>query len=92
MIFLSDDRRLISYMYAYDNGIKNKNVGFAKTERKGGTVKLWINLKGAYAQEENFNVSFFVRRGEAVVGIYMGKHGDNKRYGAACCFMQREQP
>ncbi len=69
---MSEYRRLISYMYAYDNGIKNKNVGFAKTERKGGTVKLWINLKGAYAQEENFNVSFFVRRGEAVVGIYMG--------------------
>ena len=59
-------------MYAYDNGIKNKNVGFAKTERKGGTVKLWINLKGAYAQEDDFNVYFFVRRDDAIVGIYMG--------------------
>lgn len=59
-------------MYAYDNGIKNKNVGFAKTERKGGTVKLWINLKGAYAQEDDFNVYFFVRRDNAIVGIYMG--------------------
>lgn len=69
---MSEYRRLISYMYAYDNGIKNKNVGFAKTERKGGAVKLWINLKGAYAQGENFNVYFFIRHDEAIVGIYMG--------------------
>lgn len=69
---MSEYRRLISYMYAYDNGIKNKNVGFAKTERKGGTVKLWINLKGAYAQEDDFKVYFFVRRDDAIVGIYMG--------------------
>lgn len=45
-------------MYAYDNGIKNKNVGFAKTECRGETVKLWINLKGAYSQEENYKVYF----------------------------------
>lgn len=69
---MSEYRRLISYMYAYDNGIKNKNVGFAKTECKGGTVRLWINLKGAYSQEENYRVHFFVRRQDAVVGIYMG--------------------
>lgn len=59
-------------MYAYDNGIKNKNVGFAKTECRGETVKLWINLKGAYSQEENYKVYFFVRREGNIVGICMG--------------------
>lgn len=59
-------------MYAYDNGIKNKNVGFAKTECRGEAVKLWINLKGAYSQEENYRVHFFVRREGNIVGIYMG--------------------
>ena len=59
-------------MYAYDNGIKNKNVGFAKTECRGETVKLWINLKGAYSQEENYKVYFFVRRDGNIVGICMG--------------------
>lgn len=72
VIFLSEYRRLISYMYAYDNGIKNKNVGFAKTECRGGNIKLWINLKGAYSQVENYRVYFFVRYDAAVVGIYMG--------------------
>jgi len=72
VIFLSEYRRLISYMYAYDNGIKNKNVGFAKTECRGGNIKLWINLKGAYSQVENYRVYFFVRHDAAVVGIYMG--------------------
>lgn len=69
---MSEYRRLISYMYAYDNGIKNKNVGFAKTECRGGNIKLWINLKGAYSQVENYRVYFFVRYDAAVVGIYMG--------------------
>ena len=59
-------------MYAYDNGMKNKNVGFAKTECRGEELKLWINLKGAYSQEENYRVCFFVRRDDAIVGIYMG--------------------
>ncbi len=59
-------------MYAYDNGIKNKNVGFAKTERRGETVKLWINLKGAYSQAENYKVYFFVRHDGNIVGICMG--------------------
>ena len=72
VIFLSEYRRFISYMYAYDNGIKNKNVGFAKTECRGETVKLWINLKGAYSQEENYKVYFFVRRDGNIVGICMG--------------------
>ena len=67
VIFLSEYRRFISYMYAYDNGIKNKNVGFAKTECRGETVKLWINLKGAYSQEENYKVYFFVRRDGSIV-------------------------
>ena len=69
---MSEYRRFISYMYAYDNGIKNKNVGFAKTECRGETVKLWINLKGAYSQEENYKVYFFVRRDGNIVGICMG--------------------
>ena len=69
---MSEYRRFISYMYAYDNGIKNKNVGFAKTERRGETVKLWINLKGAYSQAENYKVYFFVRHDGNIVGICMG--------------------
>ncbi len=60
-------------MYAYDNGMKNKNVGFTKTECRGEELKLWINLKGAYSQEENYRVHFFVRRDDAIVGIYMGE-------------------
>ena len=70
---MSDYRRLISYLYSYNNGVKSKNVGFAKTERKGGVVKLWINMKGAFAPEENFRVNFFVRRDNLIAGIDMGE-------------------
>lgn len=81
VIFLSEYRRLISYMYAYDNGIKNKNVGFAKTECRGENVKLWINLKGAYTQVEDYRVHFFVRKNDAIVGIYVGDIAINSGMG-----------
>lgn len=69
---MSDYRRLISYLYSYNNGVKNANVGFAKAERKNGLVRLWINMKGAFEPEESLRVCFFVRRDERVAGIDMG--------------------
>lgn len=32
---MSDYRRLISYIYAYEGGEKGKNIGFAKIDMRG---------------------------------------------------------
>ena len=37
---MSNYRRLISYIYAYEGGIKGKNVGFAKLEVRNGQCKI----------------------------------------------------
>lgn len=69
---MSEYRRLISYLYSYNNGVKNANVGFAKAERKNGLVRLWINMKGMFEPEESLRVCFFVRRDGRIAGIDMG--------------------
>lgn len=42
---MSNYQRLISYMYAYEGGIKGKNIGFAKLETKGGQCRISVSLK-----------------------------------------------
>jgi hypothetical protein len=70
---LSEYKRFVSYIYAYDKGIKNKNVGFAKVESRNGQCRLFINLKGAYAGNgKEQKVYLFRRNGEQLLGTYIG--------------------
>lgn len=65
--------RNIAYMYAYNNGIKNRNAGFAKSEIRNGLLKVHVNMKGAYFDGGNcFDVHVFFRQGRNVCGIYLG--------------------
>jgi len=71
--FLSDYKRLVSYIYAYNNGQKDKNVGFAKVEIRNGQCKINISLKGVYTDTpENYGVYFVVRKDGDIVGIKLG--------------------
>ncbi len=45
---MSDYKRLVSYIYSYPGGVKDKNVGFAKAEVRNGQMKLHISLRGVY--------------------------------------------
>lgn len=36
---------MVSYMYQYENGVKRKNVGFAKVEAKGGLCKFTLHMQ-----------------------------------------------
>ena len=45
---MSDYRRLISYMYAYEGKEKGKNVGFVKLETKNGQCRLNLSIKKVY--------------------------------------------
>lgn len=42
---MSDYRRLISYIYSYEKGIKMRNSGFARVESQGGICKINISLR-----------------------------------------------
>ena len=45
---MADSKRLVSYIYAYPGGVRDKNVGFAKAEVRNGQFKLTVSVKGVY--------------------------------------------
>ena len=45
---MADYKRLVSYIYAYPAGVRDKNVGFAKAEVRNGQFKLTVSVKGVY--------------------------------------------
>ena len=45
---MADYKRLVSYIYAYPGGVRDKNVGFAKAEVRNGQFKLTVSVKGVY--------------------------------------------
>lgn len=45
---MTDYKRLVSYIYAYPGGVRDKNVGFAKAEVRNGQFKLTVSVKGVY--------------------------------------------
>ena len=42
---LADYRRFVSYIYAYRNGKKEKNTGFAKVEARKRNLRISIQLE-----------------------------------------------
>lgn len=64
---------MISYIYSYDEGIKNKNVGFARIESRNGQCKILVNLKGIDPVNNNEQqVYFFRKEGDKLIGIHIG--------------------
>ena len=42
---MGDYKRLVSYIYSYEKGLKSKNAGFAKIESRNGVCKVNISLR-----------------------------------------------
>ncbi len=74
-IGMSDYRRFVSYIYEYNHGRKSRNTGFAKVESRGGILKLQIHMQGMSAEEGALEIYAFVREGEWLEGILLGKTG-----------------
>ncbi|HEX3021923.1 MAG TPA: DUF6128 domain-containing protein [Lachnospiraceae bacterium] len=68
---MAEYRRLISYMYNYENGVKKNNVGFAKIELRNGQCKITINIKVASLNGQNIKTYIFFRENEQMVNIYL---------------------
>lgn len=66
--------RMIAYIYSYNDGMKSKNTGFAKLEVRQNILKLQINMKGAYSDNnEPWNVNLFYRENGKIRGICLGE-------------------
>jgi hypothetical protein len=65
---MSDYRRLISYIYAYESGKKTNNTGYAKVEIRTGQCRLYVNVKNIYVGENNLDVYLLTPAEEISLG------------------------
>lgn len=70
---MANYKRLVSYMYNYQNGIKRNNVGYSRVEARNGQCKITINIKATPISDEELQVYFFKRNGYSMEGILLGK-------------------
>ena len=70
---MAEYNRFISYIYLYERGIKTINTGFAKVESRGGQCRINVMMKNMYHESHvKFSAYMFVRKGNKLVGIYLG--------------------
>lgn len=72
---MSNYRRLISYIYAYEGGIKGKNVGFAKLEVRNGQCKIQVNVRNVYIGSQDTGVYLLCGSQEILVGRIFIRNG-----------------
>lgn len=65
---MSNYRRLISYIYAYEGGIKGKNIGFAKIETRGSQCKITVSVKKVYVGGNDIGVYLLAGEREILLG------------------------
>lgn len=70
---LADYRRFVSYIYAYRNGKKEKNTGFAKVEARKRNLRISIQLEASENRETSLDAYGFIRKGEKNFGIFLGE-------------------
>lgn len=78
---MSNYKRLVSYMYNYESGIKRNNVGYARVESKNGQCKVNIRITAPSIEDENLQVYLFKRKGYSIEGILLGELSVKKGLG-----------
>lgn len=71
MIFLSDYKRMVSYLYNYENQIKHNNVGYVKIELRDNMCKLTVNLKVLSVSKGSLRVYIYTREAGKIKGIFI---------------------
>ena len=72
---MANYRRLISYIYAYEGGVKGKNVGYAKIEVRGGQSKVSVNVKKVYVGSSDIGVYLLTGDREVLLGKIFIRNG-----------------
>ena len=65
---MSNYRRLISYIYAYEGTVKGKNIGFAKLEARNGQCRISVSVKKVYVGGNDMGVYLLSDGGEILLG------------------------
>jgi hypothetical protein len=67
-IGMSDYRRLISYIYAYEGGEKKNNTGYAKVEIRADQCRIYVNVKNIHVGKNDLNVYLLASAQEIPLG------------------------
>ncbi|MBQ9119505.1 MAG: hypothetical protein IJY09_05545 [Lachnospiraceae bacterium] len=68
---MSEYRRWISYIYAYEGGAKKQNGGYARIEVRGNKVRFHIHMN-LPAKEQTLKVCCYKLQGEQCDGVCLG--------------------
>ncbi len=68
-------RRLISYIYAYEGGVKGKNIGFAKIEIRNGQCRIHVNVKRIFLGNSDIGVYLLSPQKEIMLGRIFVRNG-----------------
>jgi AAA ATPase containing von Willebrand factor type A (vWA) domain len=63
---------MVSYMYQYENGVKRRNVGFAKVEAKGGLCKFTLHMQLLGQLDSIFPTYLIQRNTNNLELVYLG--------------------
>ena len=66
-------KRVITYIYAYENTKKAGNTGFARIELRGEECRLEIHLRGVYAAQTHCKIYLFRKQGSGIEGSLIGE-------------------
>ena len=69
---MTDYKRMVSYMYLYENGIKKKNVGFARIEVKDGQCRFTLHMQLLGQLDGIFPTYLIERTSDGMELIYLG--------------------
>ncbi len=72
---MSNYRRLISYIYAYEGGTKGKNIGFAKIEIRNGQCRIHVNVKKIFLGSSDIGVYLLSPGKEILLGRIFIRNG-----------------
>ncbi len=75
---LNNYRRLISYIYAYEGGVKGKNIGFAKIEMRGEQCRIQVNVKKVYVGSNDIGVYLLSPGTELLLGRIFIRNGSGE--------------
>lgn len=70
---MPDYKRLVSYMYTYEDGKKRNNVGYARVEARNGQCKFTIHVSALSYNDKQVTVYAFKRNKNKIEGIELGK-------------------
>lgn len=75
---MSNYRRLISYIYAYEGGVKGKNTGYAKIEIRGDQCRIQANVKKVFVGSNDIGVYLLSPGREILLGKIFIRGGNGE--------------